>query len=160
MSRRPSRPGRRATVDRIDITFDGLLRFAASRLPANQRMEPTEPDVFPSARRLGRRLIRTLCVLASRHSDTSEYLALQERSESLALLWGVGHAFFVLFLALALVPRDSSRLTRDFGFIWPWECLWHFGFFRGFLSKTPLPSRHLLARIFLHAVFSNLSACP
>src|SRR5436190_8693328 len=59
MYRRPSRPGRRATVDRAERPFDGLLRFAASRLPANQRMEPSEPDVFPSARSLGRRLIRT-----------------------------------------------------------------------------------------------------
>jgi hypothetical protein len=63
MFRRPSRPGRRATVDRAEWPVDGSLGFAASRLPANQRMEPTEPDVFPSARSLGRRLIRTLgCV--------------------------------------------------------------------------------------------------
>src|SRR6266511_4762004 len=54
------RPGRRATVDRTERPFDGSLRFAASCLPANQRMEPPEPDVFPSARSLGRRLIRTL----------------------------------------------------------------------------------------------------
>src|SRR5881394_314157 len=64
MYRRPSRPGRRATVDRAERPFDGLLRFAACRLPANQRMEPTEPDVFPSARSLGRRLIRTFCMKA------------------------------------------------------------------------------------------------
>jgi len=71
MYRRPSRPGRRATVDRAERPFDGLLRFAASRLPANQRMEPTEPDVFPSARSLGRRLIRTLdiaCVVSQNSS--------------------------------------------------------------------------------------------
>src|SRR6266498_1022202 len=62
MYRRPSRPGRRATVDRTERPFDGSLRFAASCLPANQRMEPPEPDVFPSARSLGRRLIRTLAL--------------------------------------------------------------------------------------------------
>jgi hypothetical protein len=40
-----------------------------------------------------------------------EYLALRERSESLALLWGVGHAFFVLFLALALITPLGVALV-------------------------------------------------
>ena len=31
----------------LTVRFDGSLRFAASRLPTNQRIEPTEPDVFP-----------------------------------------------------------------------------------------------------------------
>ena len=32
-----------------------------------------------------------------------EYSALLERSESLALLWGIGHVCFILFLVMALV---------------------------------------------------------
>jgi uncharacterized membrane protein (DUF485 family) len=55
----------------------------------------------------------------------SEYSALRKQSESLALLWGIGHAFFVLFLTFALVapiavamaatiePEISSERARD-----------------------------------------------
>jgi len=52
-----------------------------------------------------------------------EYSALRERSESLTLLWGIGHVFFVLFLVIALaapicvamVAMIDSELTRERG---------------------------------------------
>ena len=35
--------------------------------------------------------------------ENPEYLALRDRSERLALMWGIGHVLFVLFLAFALI---------------------------------------------------------
>ena len=55
-----------------------------------------------------------------------EYSALRERSESLALLWGIGHVVFVLFFALALatplcvavVAMIDSEVTKERA----WSC--------------------------------------
>jgi len=41
----------------------------------------------------------------------SEYSALRKQSDSLALLWGIGHVFFVLFLTFALVMPVAIALA-------------------------------------------------
>jgi len=41
----------------------------------------------------------------------SEYSALRKQSESLALLWGIGHVFFALFLTFALVAPVAVAMA-------------------------------------------------
>lgn len=41
----------------------------------------------------------------------AEYDAIRERSESLAMIWGMGHVFFVVFVALALAMPVAVALA-------------------------------------------------
>lgn len=40
-----------------------------------------------------------------------EYSALRERSESLALMWGIGHVCFVLFLVMAVAAPIAVAMA-------------------------------------------------
>jgi hypothetical protein len=42
---------------------------------------------------------------------SAEYALIRERSESLALVWGMGHVFFVVFVALALATSFAVGLA-------------------------------------------------
>ncbi len=42
---------------------------------------------------------------------SAEYAAIRERSESLAFVWGMGHVFFVVFVALALAMPFAVALA-------------------------------------------------
>ena len=43
-----------------------------------------------------------------------QHTALRKQSESLALMWGMGHVFFVLFLAMAIVTPISVVIVAIF----------------------------------------------
>jgi hypothetical protein len=46
-----------------------------------------------------------------------EYDALRAQSESLAFLWGIGHGFFVLFLAMAVVAPIGVAMMAVLGLL-------------------------------------------
>src|SRR6266511_3285393 len=118
MYRRPSRPGRRATVDRTERPFDRSLRFAASCLPANQRMEPPEPDVFPSARSLGRRLIRTFGTMKRLWSVIAFACLAAAIWQSVEVAGRVAHGATIAWktgVGPGLISAGTTMLFRFFG---------------------------------------------
>jgi len=102
-----------------------LLRCAfkaASLLPANQRMEPTEPDVVPSARGIGRQLIRTLdhFARAKMGHDFIHYEGGHERFNDFDL-WILRHFFVEQSRALEVTqPSEDTTELRKFFEAWDW----------------------------------------
>jgi|SRR5581483_6482922 len=90
-------------------------------------MEVSGSNIFfaPGAQALRQSLRSTLMRLSVAPFRHPDYSALRGRSETLALVWGVGHLVFVLFLAFALIVPFGVAMVAAIDSEVTSQCAWN-----------------------------------